>query len=184
MMVGLIMKLDLDEDVKMVEIELTQGKVTIVDDIDSDLNLKKWCAHKDRNVFYALRGKPHIKMHRVILGRMLGRELEKGEQVDHKNHDGLDNRRENLRLATGTENCRNRSKRKGASMFKGVCWNKLRCKWQANITIDGRSKHLGRFDSEMDAARAYDKAAIRMFASFCSLNFPMSNYLTPESITV
>jgi hypothetical protein len=174
---------------KLIKIELTQNKVALVDEIDKDLVERNWCAYKSGNAyksgkhiirFYATRyehinGKyKKIRMHRVILERMLGRELIKGEDVDHINHDGLDNRRVNLRLATHAENMRNRVKRINCSSeYKGVCWYKPNKKWQAEIRIDGKQKRLGRFESEIEAAKAYDIAAIGAYGEFCCLNFPV-----------
>lgn len=96
--------------------------------------------------------------------------------VDHINHNGLDNRRENLRAATHAENMRHARKRrthKGvpcSSLFKGVARSKTR--WQAQITVDKRGINLGRYVEEVDAARAYDLAALQYFGEFAVLNFP------------
>jgi HNH endonuclease/AP2 domain len=178
------------------EIKLTQNKVALVDDINSELTEKNWCAHKHGKngniIWYVERREPvgngkrkTILMHRVIMERMLGRPLEKGEEVDHIDHNGLNNQISNLRLSTHGENLRNQRRQIGcSSIYKGVCWKKDKQKWKSQIKINGKGKHLGYFDSEIDAARAYDMAALNMFASFCCLNFPDSNYLTPESVTV
>ena len=107
------------------------------------------------------------------------------EETDHIDNNGLNNTRSNLRVCTITENHQNM--RKGincSSQFKGVSWDKRDKAWTAQIQIDKKQHYLGSFESEIDAARAYDKAALRMFASFACLNFPASNYLIPESITV
>jgi hypothetical protein len=163
-------------------IELTQGKVAKIDDQDADLSNVKWYARRDgrNSCWYANRvgprdnGKQHtISMHRVILERMIGRSIKKGEETDHINHDGLDNRRANLRLATLTENRRNTrtltiSK---LSRFKGVTLDNKSKKWVSRITVNGRTHALGYFDSEESAAKAYDDAAKKMFQSFCCPNF-------------
>jgi len=94
-----------------------------------------------------------------------------GMQIDHINGDGLDNRRCNLRLATNTQNRRNgKAHSDGTSRFKGVCWDKFRGRWRADITFENRSIHLGRFHSETDAAIAYDAAARDLFGEFARLN--------------
>lgn len=159
----------------MQKIPLTQGQVALVDDSDCEfLSQWKWYAKKDRSGnFYATRqcpGKPHlIYMHREIL-RL---KYNDGQQADHKNHNTLDNRRNNLRICTRQENQRNRKLSLNmSSVYKGVYWNKPRRKWRAYIRINKIAKHLGYFDSEKEAALAYDKVAEEYFGEFAHLNFP------------
>jgi hypothetical protein len=93
-------------------IPLTRGKVALVDDEDFEvLNTHKWYAHKDHCTFYACRqaedgSKKKMTMHRQLLSLKLGRPLLKGEKTDHWNGNGLDNKRENLRLSTNAQNGR------------------------------------------------------------------------------
>jgi len=158
-------------------IPLTQGKVAVVDAVDyAELARYKWCASSPGwGVWYAVRGEgmPNGKrrtvyMHREVLGAA------PGEQVDHVNLDGLDNRRENLRSATGVENSRNRRKRSGtSSQYKGVSWHKATRRWLAQIRFGARKTHLGSFRCEEDAARAYDAAAVEHFGEFARPNFPV-----------
>jgi len=157
------------------KIKLTQGKVATVDEKNADLARLLWYCHKG----YAARHTPgnHGKLeflHRVVYERELGRKLEPGEQVDHIDRNTFDDRIENLRLATNAQNNRNRSKRKGCSSeYKGVCWHKATKKWQVQIRVDWKLIPLGYFTDEMDAASAYDEAAMKYFGEFASLNFPI-----------
>jgi HNH endonuclease len=94
-------------------------------------------------------------------------------EIDHINGDCLDNRRENLRKATRSQNMANQPKIGGtwSSHYKGVTWFKQRQKWRAQIKIEGRNHHLGLFINEDDAAKAYDEAAFQAFGEFAHLNF-------------
>lgn len=119
-----------------------------------------------------------ISLHRFLVGA-LPAEME----VDHVNGDGLDNRRENLRVCTKAENRRNERKRvpsdgAASSPFKGVIWDSERGMWQGRISIKGRTTNLGRFTSEQDAAVAYDIAAEKAFGPFARLNRDL--FLTPR----
>ena len=150
-------------------IKLSQGKFAIVDPQDYEKLIGyPWYAAKDLYTFYAQRketGKT-IKMHRQIMNPP------PGLFVDHINHNGLDNRRANLRIATRLENSRNRrSLNPGISKYKGVAQSKSGNRWFASIGCEGRRIHLGSFKSETDAAKAYDKAAKELFGQFAALNF-------------
>ncbi|MBW8001156.1 MAG: hypothetical protein FVQ80_03940 [Planctomycetes bacterium] len=93
--------------------------------------------------------------------------------VDHIDHDGLNNRKENLRLCTYAQNAKNiKSCAKKSSIYKGVYWHKGTKKWAVQITCDGKSHHLGYFDDQTAAAKAYDIAATKLHGEFASLNFP------------
>lgn len=92
-------------------------------------------------------------------------EIAEGYNVDHINGDKLDNRIENLRLATNTENQHNRKATKGKN-FKGVNFDKVRNKWKAEIRVDNISYHIGRFDTEEEAHEAYCTVAKDIHGSF------------------
>jgi hypothetical protein len=153
------------------KIKLTQGKYAIVDPEDYEKLIGyPWYAAKSPRTFYARRyenGKT-IKMHRQIMNPP------PGLFVDHENHNGLDNRKANLKIATPTENARNRRPKSGksGSIYKGVRRNKKLNKWRAVICYNGKYIHLGYFDDEKQAAKAYDEAAKELFGRFAFLNFP------------
>lgn len=162
----------------VIEIPLTQGYVAIVDNCDSDLSEFKWTSKVGRgNAVYGYRnlitdGKHStLRMHRVIMSRVLGRELAREEEVDHINLIGTDNRRDNLRLATRHQNLTNRAPHhNNQSGVKGVRWHVYKNKWQARINFNKKEKHLGYFVDINDAARAYNEAALALFGDFAWLN--------------
>jgi len=114
-----------------------------------------------------------VSMHRLIM------DAPDGVLVDHRNRDTLDNRRCNLRFATRQQNAANMDR---GSAWKGV--RKSRNHWSAQITVDGALKYLGVFDSEEDAARAYDRAALEAFGEFALLNFDDRPKPPPANLTV
>lgn len=158
-------------------ISLTRGQVAIVDDADhAELACHLWQAHRGPHdtTWYAVRAtvvdghKTKLRMHRVLMGAT------RGVEVDHRNGNGLDNQRLNLRLATGSQNQRHRirpTRPKMASSFKGVSWEAQWKRWRARILVDGKRIHLGTFRSEIEAAKTYDAAALRHFGEFAAPNF-------------
>jgi HNH endonuclease/AP2 domain len=150
-------------------IELTRGYQAIVDDDDyEDLVKYNWHHHKNG---YAMRhervnGKRvPIRMHRVVIS------APDGYDVDHKNGDKLDNRKANLRLATRSQNNYNKGVQSNSSSgFKGVSWSKQRNKWRARIHVDKKEINLGFFEYQIDAAFAYNEAAIKYHGEFAKLN--------------
>lgn len=157
-----------------VEIPLSRGLVALVDDRDAPplLALGNWHAAPSGRTFYARKniwsGRERcvtVRMHSLITGWSL---------VDHKNRDGLDNRRSNLRPATHGQNMGNqRAARGNTSGFKGVSWHKASQRWVAQIGVAGHRRHLGLFDLPETAALAYDAAALEAFGDFAALNFPL-----------
>ncbi len=150
-------------------IPLTRGFKALVSEKDyRHLLGMTWHAHTSQQGFTYAKNGDGVAMH-VYLMRP-----PKGMLVDHINGDKLDNRRENLRIATDAENSRNVVKREGhTSSYKGVAWDAARKKWKAQIkTPDGKQRTLGRFSSEEEAAKKYDEAASLYFGEFAFLNFP------------
>jgi hypothetical protein len=155
-------------------------KFVIVDAEDYErLNTFKWQARRYTTGWYAGRrsrasegnGRKMVWMHKVVI------EPPAGMLIDHRNQNGLDNRRTNLRIATIAENACNRRKTKTActSRYKGVTFYKephRQKRWGAEITKNGRRIRLGRYKNEIEAARAYDEAAKKYHGEFASLNFP------------
>jgi hypothetical protein len=162
------------------QIPLTQEKVALVDDADFELLAQfKWHAWQPpkSHTFYAARGLtlPNGKrgisyMHREILA------VAAGIEVDHKDGNGINNQRSNLRPSTRRQNSYNQvGWRQSTSKFKGVSTARNSTKWRARIMIDGKEQYLGSFDNEIDAARAYDIAAREHFGEYAHLNFPQEH---------
>ena len=167
-------------------IPLTQGRYAIVDPDDYQrLNEHKWHAKKFRNTYYVARSKRigtkkwiPVQMHREIINPP------DHLYVDHINRNGLDNRKANLRLATCAQNVINRAiiKRENSpSKYKGVTWHKHAKKWHAQICYAGKHKTVGYFKDELEAAKAYDKAAKEYHGEFAVLNVPDSPQRTQET---
>lgn len=156
----------------MKTIPLTQGKVALIDEADFEaVNRFKWCAAKDRQGFYAVRTvrKPDGSRTTQRLHQFL---MPGSSRIDHRDGDGLNNQRHNLRPATRQQNAQSfRHKQLNAtSKFRGVSWYPRYSKWQAQIQVSGKSIPLGYFVFELDAAKTYNEAALKWFGEFAHLN--------------
>lgn len=158
---------------KSKRIPLSTGEYATVDVPDYEyLSRFRWSVVRSAHTTYAYRkparngraSRPTIYMHREIMGVL------QGMQVDHINHDGLDNRRSNLRVCDASQNMANARKPVGTSLYRGVSWDKRSGLWLAQICVNGRKRNLGRFGDEKQAAHAYNEAAIEGFGSFAILN--------------
>jgi hypothetical protein len=137
----------------------------------------RWHVSRDERLEKNRRWPPYVQTNVLIAGKknmLRMHELLFGKGADHRNHNGLDNRRENLREADTQKNNWNLGKSKAAksSIYKGVSWHKQCQKWSASIHLNDKKTHLGLFDSEVEAALAYDAEARRRFGKFAALNFP------------
>ena len=158
----------------MKEIQLTQGKVALVDDEDFEyLNQLKWFADKATNgKFYAVRKSIRInkkginqKMHRMIFGNDLKL------HIDHINGDTLDNRRCNLRICTHQQNMFNKSiSKSNKSGYKGVSYMNTSKMYKASISINRKTIFIGYFYYAKQAAKAYNIAAVKYHGEFANLN--------------
>jgi hypothetical protein len=154
-------------------IPLTKGQTALVDAEDYEYLMQwNWHAHWDPscNGYYARQNHSSISMHYLITGK---------KHMDHKNRDGLDNRKRNLRDCSHEENCRNRKPRSDSRTgLKGVYWAKGdaakgdKGSWAARIQINGKRIMLGRYPTPEGAAKVYDFAALCLFGEFAVLNFP------------
>jgi hypothetical protein len=157
-------------------IQITMGMTAIVDSKSYKRIVRhKWHAAaggKRGCTWYAARSLPRLEgtprkkmyMHHEVLPP------KKGFEIDHRNGNGLDNRRRNLRYATVSQNRANRRKIPHSSTYKGVYWHSRDRRWKATIRFSGRQIDLGCFTDEVKAARAYNKAAKRLHGRFCVLN--------------
>lgn len=167
----------------LMEIKLTRGYVTLVDYVDwVYLKQYKWRASsitRTNKTVYAIREewgggrdkRKTILMHRFIM------KAEKGVFIDHRDGVGLNNTRTNLRTSTTSQNCSNvrkrleKSGRKVTSKYKGVHYSKPNNKWVASIRFKRKLIHIGSFENELEAAKAYDSKSFELFCEFAKLNF-------------
>jgi len=171
-----------DSIMKQIDISTPKHPNTfaLVDDADYEwLNQHKWYADKGYDTWYAVRVvslpnglRRKTYMHRDILGLKYGDK----RQGDHRNHNGLHNWRDNLRICNCSQNHQNMNMnpyKNCSSEYKGVSWYKTRQKWAAEIVVKNHKIRLGYFDNEIRAAKAYDQSAVKYFGEFACLNFPI-----------
>ena len=162
-----------------IEIPLTKGKVAIIDECDRELiEARKWCAISPKGYWYAVASRPrprtngaHFSMHRVITN------AKPGQLVDHRDGDGMNNTRSNLRIASYAENTWNsRKQSNNTSGFIGVGLEPNTGRWFAKIKQHGQLIFIGAFATPVDAAIAFDLKAIELRGEFAKTNFPIEGY--------
>jgi hypothetical protein len=153
----------------MKRIELTKGKYAIVDDADYNFLMQWRWFFNDKGKYggYAVRS---VTIDKKTRNTQMHRELmnpPKGMEVDHKNGDRLDNRRSNLRVCTHAQNCANRRMREdNKSGFRGVHQGRGRNTWTAQIRLHNKQYFIGNYKTKIEASRAYQKAAKKLFGDF------------------
>ena len=145
------------------QIKMSTGKIVLVDDEDfEELNQYKWCCmdgYAARTSSRKIPGRPVIVMHRIIMN------APKGMMVDHINHNKLDNRKENLRVCTNSENQRNRGiPLNNSSGYKGV--SKMNKKWMAQLHVGNKTIYLGVFPTPELASQAYEDKCKEVYGEF------------------
>lgn len=157
----------------MKEIKLKKGGIALVDDEDFEmLNQYQWYAIKTQKNIYAVRciydketeSVRHLRMHRIIMGV-----TDRWDLIDHIDQNPLNNQKYNLRIATQRQNLLN-SKKFNKTGYKGVNYKKDIGKFVAKIQAEGRVIYLGSYITAIEAAKAYDKAALKYFKEFACIN--------------
>lgn len=144
----------------MKEIKLKHGEIVLVDDQDfEELNKYKWCLNSGGYASRRIDTHTSILMHRQVMN------TPKGLETDHINGNKLDNRRENLRNVTHSQNqLHSRLPKTNTSGHKGIVWDKKNNKWQAQIKVNQKNHHLGRF-IELEEAKKARQEAERLYFS-------------------
>lgn len=163
----------------MKQIPLTQGLIALVDDEDfEDVSKYNWHAkiNKKTGREYAMRwniyrDKDGVKKKNPVYlhWHVMGGKRE-GFQIDHVSRDSLDNRKENLRWATASQNSYNKKSKVGKSGYRGV--HIVQWGYQASVSINGKRTHIAYSKDPLVCAKAYDEAAKKHYGEFAMLNFP------------
>lgn len=150
----------------MKTIELSRGKVAIVDDLDYEwLSKYKWHVNNYGYAVGRMVAGKKVMMHRAIMNPP------DNKQIDHINHNTLDNRRENLRICTRSNNQMNRGLQSNSTTgYKGVCFDKYKQRFISYLKLNGKQIRFGYCHTPEEAARRYNKAALEMFGEFAMLN--------------
>lgn len=153
-------------------VPLTKGKFAVIDTADAALvSQHRWFAMQVDRLWYAVttdrNGHVGVLLHRLL--------LPDAALIDHANGNGLDNRRCNIRPATQSQNIANRASPGSRSGFRGVAPSNPPGRWIARIKVEGKTHHLGTFDTPEEAARVYDTHAVRIFGAFARTNVDHSS---------
>jgi hypothetical protein len=147
----------------MITLNINGYDVFLDNDFYEKISHKRLSVSKNKNVFYLRSGKQYI--HRLVIN------AQKGQIVDHINGNGLDNRLENLRIATRQMNKANTTRGR-SSKYIGVSFSPKRSKkFRVQVSNNGKKIHIGSFDTEIDAAKAYDNYAKNRYGENAILNF-------------
>lgn len=165
-------KVFFDEEQNLGFVKTSKDSIACVSDIDFYIleNQNNWVEDEKQGLFYTdyTTDKKTVILHCLIMGNP-----PEGMMIDHISGNRLDNRRCNLRIATSSQNASNSKSRIGStSKFKGVSFDSSRNKWISSIQINGKTNHIGRFNSEEECAKAYDLASYKHYGEFSRLNFP------------
>ena len=151
------------------EVPVSGGRTALIDEADYEsIQHWKWSSCRKRHTFAVYRAVlEQGKSRRIYLSRFI-MQAPSGLFVDHENGDGLDNRRDNLRLCTHTENNRHRCRPQSTntSGHRGVFWERGAKKWRAQLSVNNRNVHLGMFLTVEDAGNAYRQAAVSRYGEF------------------
>lgn len=165
-------RVEYNTELNLVYILTKDGSVAVTDGMFYDI-VSKYTWDKDSNGYISASFKDEEGFRPHRLQNYILPDIPSGYVIDHINGNKFDNRICNLRLATIKENNANRSSKTGSSsIYKGVSFDSSRGKWISSIQIDGKTKHIGRFDNEREAAVAYDLESFKVYGEFARLNFP------------
>jgi len=160
----------------MKKIQLTQGKVALVDDADFEwLNQWKWYARqcKGQHTFYAARNAPigAGKRKTLLMHTLIIPVINSGDYPDHIDLTGLNNQKYNLRIANKSQNNANKNSSTGSySKHRGVSYHTRDCVWQVNLGKDGKQIYAGSYKTEKEAALIYNERAVELHGEFAKIN--------------